>query len=66
MSNFTPLSKTPFSKTGKQMSIADLYPDLTSDQQKEAEFHLTRYLEVVRRIFERTKNLTDSGDSDRV
>ena len=39
----------------KQITIAELYPDLTSEQQTEAEFFLLRYLEIVRRIFERTR-----------
>lgn len=33
--------------------VADLYPELTPEQQTEAEFHLSSYLDVVRRIFER-------------
>jgi RIO-like serine/threonine protein kinase len=36
-----------------EITIADLYPDLTPEQQAEAEYHLLRYLAVVRTIFER-------------
>lgn len=44
------------SNRNKQSSIADLYPELdSSDRQQEAEFYLLRYLEIVRRIFERTR-----------
>jgi hypothetical protein len=39
----------------KQMTIAEIYPELTLEQQEEAEFFLLRYLEIVRRIFERTR-----------
>lgn len=34
-------------------TIADLYPELSPEQQAEAEFYLSGYLDVVRRIFER-------------
>ncbi len=34
------------------ISIADLYPDLTTEEQSEAEDNLRRYLAVVRQIFE--------------
>ena len=44
------------------ITIADLYPDLTPEQQEEAEYYLTRYLDLVRRIYERNLNLTESGD----
>jgi hypothetical protein len=43
----------------KQISIADLYPELIEAERQEAEYNLTRYLEIVRGIFERTKNLTE-------
>lgn len=36
-----------------RLKIADLYPNLAPEQQTEAEYHLLRYLELVRRIFER-------------
>jgi hypothetical protein len=41
------------------ITIADLYPQLTKEQQTEAEYYLTRYLEIVRGIFERSRNLTE-------
>ncbi|MGI8467316.1 MAG: hypothetical protein ACR2N3_02580 [Pyrinomonadaceae bacterium] len=34
-------------------TIADLYPELSPEQQAAAEFYLSGYLDVVRRIFER-------------
>ncbi len=44
------------------VTIAGLYPELTPEQQEEAEYYLTRYLDLVRRIYERNPNLTESGD----
>lgn len=44
-----------------EVTIADLYPGLTREQQEEAEYYLTRYLDLVRRISGRGVNLTDSG-----
>lgn len=37
----------------KRITIGDLYPELSPEQQAEAEYHLLRYLALVRRIFER-------------
>lgn len=37
----------------KEITIQDLYPDLTPEQQEEAEFNLLGYLDVVKRIYER-------------
>jgi hypothetical protein len=37
----------------KEITIAELYPELSPEQQAEAEFYLLGYLDVVRRIFER-------------
>lgn len=34
------------------ITIADLYPDLSLDEQQEAEYRLLRYLEAVKEIFE--------------
>jgi hypothetical protein len=34
-------------------SIEDLYPELSPEEQTEAEFYLLGYLDVVRRIYER-------------
>ena len=36
-----------------EITIAELYPELSPKQQVEAEFYLLGYLDVVRRIFER-------------
>ncbi len=36
-------------------SIAELYPELTPDQQAEAAYFLHRYLDLIERIYERTK-----------
>lgn len=37
----------------EELTISDLYPNLTPAEQTEAEFNLAGYLDVVRRIFER-------------
>jgi hypothetical protein len=55
--------KTSHEKPDK-LQISDLYPDLTEVQQAEAEYYLTGYIEVVRRIFERVHNLTDADRGD--
>ena len=36
-----------------RIEIGDLYPELSPEQQAEAEYHLLRYLALVKRIFER-------------
>lgn len=61
-----PFPKPHLPKQKNRITVKDLYPELSSEEQSEAEFFLTRYLEIVRRIFERTRRLTDSKDSDRV
>ncbi|GEM_PF-5996090 len=46
------------------VSIADLYPDLNTEQQAEAEYYLKRYISIIRRIFERlhrTKQPVDNS-----
>jgi RIO-like serine/threonine protein kinase len=43
----------------QKVSIIDLYPELTQEQQELAAYYLGRYLEVVRGIFERTSNLKE-------
>jgi hypothetical protein len=51
--------------TANKLNIADLYPDLTFEQQEEAEHFLTRYVDLVRQIFERrvsTRNEPDGVD----
>ena len=40
-----------FSKNEKRITISELYPVLTIEEQAEAEENLLRYLAVVRRIF---------------
>lgn len=39
----------------KSPSISDLYPDLTAEQQEEAEYFLHRYLDLIRRIYRRVE-----------
>jgi RIO-like serine/threonine protein kinase len=46
------MSENNIPQTDGEITIADLYPDLTPEQQSEAEYHLLRYLAVVRTIFE--------------
>ena len=36
------------------ITVADLYPDLSTEEQHEAEYRMLRYLAVVREIFEQT------------
>ena len=44
------------------ITIQDLYPELSPEQQAEAAYYLGRYLEIVRGIFERTQNLTGQDE----
>lgn len=37
----------------ESITIVDLYPELTPEQQADAEYRLLGYLEIVKRIFER-------------
>jgi hypothetical protein len=39
----------------KRITIADLYPDLTPEEQAEAEYNLKQYLSLVWRIYQRVK-----------
>lgn len=39
----------------KQITIADLYPNLSPEEQAEAEYNLKRYLSLVWRIYQRVK-----------
>jgi hypothetical protein len=55
--------KTSHKKPDK-LRVSDLYPNLTEAEQAEAEYYLTGYIDVVRRIFERVHNLTDSEGGD--
>lgn len=41
-------------KPERKITIREIFPHLSPEQQAEAEFFLKRYLEIVRRIFERT------------
>jgi len=43
-----------------EITIDDLYPDLTSEERAEAAAALARYIDVVCRIYERNQNLTGS------
>lgn len=47
------MSEKDFHQLNDNITIRDLYPELSPDQQAEAEYRLLRYLAVVRRIFER-------------
>lgn len=42
-----------FKKEENEITIADLYTNLTPDEEAESEFNLLGYLDVVRRVFER-------------
>jgi hypothetical protein len=42
------------------ITIQDLYPELTPEQQQEAEYRLKRYIDIIARIYERTQGLTAS------
>jgi hypothetical protein len=57
MSEFDNTNKT---SSEYRLPIAKLYPDLTTEQQREAEYFLTQYLEVIDRIYEETGDLTSS------
>jgi hypothetical protein len=40
------------------ITIQDLYPELTPEQQQEAEYRLKQYIDIIVRIYERTRGLT--------
>ena len=44
----------------KEITISDLYPELTSAEQTEAALHLRQYIDVVCEIYERRVGLTGS------
>lgn len=44
----------------KDITWAEIYPDLSPEQLEEARYYLTQYLELVGRIYQRTRHLTDS------
>lgn len=49
-----------------EVTIEQVYPELTPEQQQEAAYWLGRYLDVVQRIYERTQNLTGSDKADTI
>jgi len=44
----------------ENVDLSGLYPDLTPEELAEAEYNLTRYLDVIKRIYERVNNLTEN------
>jgi hypothetical protein len=40
------------------ITIQDLYPEFTPEQQQEAEYRLKQYIDIIARIYERTRGLT--------
>lgn len=48
----------------QNIDLSDVYPELTPEQLAEAEYNLTRYVDVIRRIYERVNKLTDPDDLD--
>ena len=42
-------------KRPQRVTIEDLYPELSPEERKEAEYNLRAYLELVVRIFERVR-----------
>jgi hypothetical protein len=48
----------PMDTNSAEVTIHDLYPDLSSEQQAEAVECLSRYIDLVCRIYERNENLT--------
>lgn len=40
------------------MTIQDLYPELTPEQQQEAEYRLKQFISVIKRIYARNNGLT--------
>jgi hypothetical protein len=49
-----------------ETALEEMYPELTPEQRREAAYWLGRYLDVVRRIFERTHNLTEEERADTI
>lgn len=45
------------------ITIQDLYPDLTPEQQAEAEQHLLEFIEVLKGIYERQHGLSSRRES---
>lgn len=56
----TEFNKPRQNKKEYRLPIAELYPGLTPEEQREAEYFLTQYLEIVHRIYEEGEDLTSS------
>lgn len=48
------------------MTIQDLYPELTPEQQQEAEERLMQFISVIKRIYERKHGLTRATRNPRL
>ena len=57
------MSKTNINQESK-LNVETLYPELTREQREEAAYYLARYLDVVRRIFERVHKVGGLTDKD--
>ncbi|KAF0244090.1 MAG: hypothetical protein FD167_3686 [bacterium] len=50
--------------TKTQIDVSSLYPGLSLERQQEASFYLTQYIDLVKRIHHRVRNLTASSGAD--
>jgi hypothetical protein len=48
------------------MTIQDLYPELTPEQQEEAEYRLKQFISIIKRIYERKHGLTRAARNPRL
>jgi len=48
----------------KNIDLSRLYPDWPPERLARAEYNLTRYIDVIRRIYERVNKLTDPEGLD--
>ena len=48
----------------QNIDLSGAYPELSPEQLAEAEYNLTRYVDVIRRIYERVNKLTGPDDPD--
>lgn len=48
----------------ERVDLSGLYPDLTPEELAEAEYNLTRYIDLVCRIYEQSHHLTASDGPD--
>jgi hypothetical protein len=55
---------TGSNSTQQNIDLSGVYPELTPEQLAEAEYNLTRYVDVLRRIYERVNHLTGPDDLD--